>query len=162
LLLAGYAGGSWNGGGGIVSSWAAADPKQRMIGYVTTPSGTQVKPTVSGDVNLDFTVDNADFMKLYANFGRTNAVWGDGDINYDGAVNFVDYQILSLNIGKTATFPAPAPAPTPAPTPPRVPVKTPVKPAAKPTAAAKATAAPIKPAPVQRSVFSSVRLPARP
>jgi hypothetical protein len=101
-------------------------------------------------------VDNADFMKLYANFGRTNALWGDGDLNYDGTVNFVDYQILSLNFGKTATFPAPAP--TPAPAPPRVPVKTPVKPATKPTAAVKTSPATRKPALVQRQVFSSVRV----
>src|SRR5688572_10069540 len=65
---------------------------------------------LSGDVNQDRTVDNADFMALYRNFGQTGRGWAGGDLNLDGVTNFVDYQILERAFGKTLPAPAPAPA----------------------------------------------------
>jgi hypothetical protein len=170
LLLAGYNGGLWNGSGGIVSSWAAADPSQRMIGYIASPGGVLVKPTLAGDINLDLSVNNADFMQIYASFGRADPLWGDGDLNYDGAVTFLDFQILERNFGKTTTGPTSAAQPAAtvqqpplvAPATPAVPIaRPPAKPAVKPVPPAKPPPARKAPTPPQRPVFSSVRVAAR-
>jgi hypothetical protein len=58
---------------------------------------------ITGDANIDGKVDGADFLILYANFGKSNRVWEQGDFDGDMDVDFVDYQLLGLNVGKTAS-----------------------------------------------------------
>ena len=70
----------------------------------TTPGSLRsftVSP-IAGDANVDGKVDGADFLVLYANFGKPGRVWEQGDFDSDGDVDFVDYQVLGLNFGKTA------------------------------------------------------------
>ena len=54
---------------------------------------------IVGDANLDGEVDFQDFLKLSANFGSIDQVWGDGDFNSDTEVNFSDFLVLSENYG---------------------------------------------------------------
>ena len=52
-----------------------------------------------GDTDLDGDVDFQDFLNLSANFGATDAVWGQGDFNGDGGVGFEDFLLLSAAFG---------------------------------------------------------------
>jgi hypothetical protein len=100
---------------------------------------------LTGDVNQDRKVDNADFMALYTHFGQTGAGWPGGDLNHDGVTNFADFQILERAFGKTLPVPsAPLEATAPAPAP--VPVKPTGAPAPKAPRPKPATTAPAAPA----------------
>ena len=65
-------------------------------------------PFVRGDVNLDGTVDLADFGILKSNFGRPGTL-SKGDVTEDGLVNLSDYGVIKANFGNGATA---APEPT--------------------------------------------------
>jgi hypothetical protein len=60
-----------------------------------------VKFTLSGDANLDGSVNLIDFNKLAANFGQGGRLWFEGDFNYDGLVNLSDFNLLAGNFGQT-------------------------------------------------------------
>lgn len=51
------------------------------------------------DVDLNGTVDYADFLVLSKNFGKNDATWSEGDANGDGNVSFEDFLLLSGNFG---------------------------------------------------------------
>src|SRR5438045_7657265 len=57
--------------------------------------------TLSGDANLDATVDTIDFNLLAANFSQSGKYWFNGDFNYDGSVNTIDFNLLASNFGQT-------------------------------------------------------------
>ncbi len=59
----------------------------------------EVLGTRFGDINLDGSVDFTDFLKLSANFGRTDAAFADGDMDADQTVSFADFLQLSNNFG---------------------------------------------------------------
>lgn len=107
--------GAWKGNG-ITSSWAAAAPTSRAIGYAeasrVAPSETWVgenvgttavlvRATLVGDADLDGAVNFFDLTALAAHYGEALAstTWADGDFNYDGAVNFFDLTALASNYG---------------------------------------------------------------
>ena len=53
--------------------------------------------SLTGDVNLDGTVDVVDFLFVSRNFGNRQATWSDGDINCDGGVDVNDFLHVSQN-----------------------------------------------------------------
>jgi autotransporter-associated beta strand protein len=111
LLATGYAGGAWNGAGGIVSSAVATNPGYG-VGYADSadpgnpaglPSGTiEVAFTLLGDADLNHTVNGVDFGILAANFNHGVSRWDQGDFNYDNVVNGVDFGALAANFNKGA------------------------------------------------------------
>ncbi len=56
-----------------------------------------IRPTRSGDLNLDGVVTINDFIALASNFGSTDATWQEGDLNYDGQVTINDFIELASN-----------------------------------------------------------------
>ncbi|HEY1923316.1 MAG TPA: dockerin type I domain-containing protein [Tepidisphaeraceae bacterium] len=109
-LVNGYAGGSWNGTGGIDSSTAAANVGFG-VGYADGADGVvaglssgqiEAKYTRYGDANLDGVVSGVDFTILVGNLGKSVIGWDKGDFNYDGVVSGVDFTLLVSNLGKAA------------------------------------------------------------
>jgi hypothetical protein len=117
LLVAGYAGGSWNGSG-IHSSAAASDPGTalglaeaaalgitNLKGEPVDDSALIIVHTRYGDADLSGTVNLSDFNRLAANFGSIGATWTAGDFNYDAAVNLLDFNLLAAYFGLGAAGP---------------------------------------------------------
>jgi autotransporter-associated beta strand protein len=112
LLTTGYAGGAWNGAGGIVSTAAAANSGSYTLGYADSadvgnpaglPSGTiEISYTLLGDADLNRTVNGIDFGILAANFNKTVSRWDQGDSNYDNIVNGIDFTAMAANFNKAA------------------------------------------------------------
>jgi autotransporter-associated beta strand protein len=122
-IIAGRAGGTWNGHG-ITSGAAASDvvagggTSNTALGYADnsdfgmglTAFGGQtvnsnsllLRYTVLGDANLDGKVDLSDFLSLRHNFGLTsNATWDQSDFNFDGKVDLSDFLILRAHFGQS-------------------------------------------------------------
>jgi fibronectin-binding autotransporter adhesin len=114
-----YNGGGWTGNG-ITSSEAGANHTAHgtALGYVEaadagyangTFSGQSVdgdavlvRYTLSGDSNVDGTVDLTDFTFLAANFNKVGgANWLQGDYNYDGTVDLTDFTFLASNFNQS-------------------------------------------------------------
>lgn len=121
-IIAGYAGGSWNGVGIVSSTAMALDGK--AVGYANAGSvglnggsfgGIGVSTgnillayTLQGDSNLDFKVDSVDFGFFVGNYGKlADGRWDEGDYNYDGKVNSEDFNYIAGNFSQTLTFAAP-------------------------------------------------------
>jgi hypothetical protein len=117
---------------GLTSRLARSDPTTYSVGYangadqsaqdagVTLQSGaplaanqTVVRATLTGDANLDGTVNFFDITQLLGykyNTGQP-ASYTDGDLNYDGVVDFFDIAtLLSANYNTGETFPMAAAA----------------------------------------------------
>jgi hypothetical protein len=60
-----------------------------------------IRPTKTGDLNLDGQVTIADFIDLASNFNSTGATWQEGDLNYDGAVTIADFIDLASNFNSS-------------------------------------------------------------
>lgn len=120
LLRNGYSGGAWDGTGGVRSSIAAGSGGTLSLGFaprsvaasderfrgIDLPTDTSliIALTVSGDANLDSTVDNADFASLAANFGRFSVLWDGGNFNFDGRIDLGDFSILAANFNRSLQF----------------------------------------------------------
>ncbi len=65
-----------------------------------------IQATVAGDTNLDGKVDEADYLNIIANMGRTNSQWFLGDLNHDGVVTADDLAEVTANFGVGAAFAA--------------------------------------------------------
>jgi autotransporter-associated beta strand protein len=115
-LISGYAGGAWNGAGGLDSSAAnalfASGNTHYGLGYADGADGVvsgllagqiEVEYTLYGDANLDGVVNGTDFGILAANFGQQVNNWDQGDFNYDGVVNGTDFGALAGNFGQQAS-----------------------------------------------------------
>jgi autotransporter-associated beta strand protein len=121
----------WSGRG-LTSSLAKANPVTYSVGYayggdqsaqdagITTHGGyslslthTLIRPVLTGDANLDGTVDFFDITQLLGykyNTGQA-ASYTDGDLDYSGTVDFFDITvILSANYNTGQHF-GPASAP---------------------------------------------------
>jgi hypothetical protein len=122
-LASAYHGGDWAGPAGITSSLAIANPAVYTLGYAASadpsaqdaglhvlPGQTLVRPTLTGDANLDGKVNFFDLSQLLGykyNTGQP-ASYTDGDLNYDGVVDFFDIvTLLSANYNSGVSF-APA------------------------------------------------------
>jgi autotransporter-associated beta strand protein len=111
LLATGYAGGAWNGAGGITSSAVATNPGYG-VGYADAAdagnpaglaSGTiEVKFTLLGDADLNGVVNGIDFGILAANFNKGVTGWDKGDFDYNNVVNGIDFGALAANFNKGA------------------------------------------------------------
>jgi hypothetical protein len=116
-LTSGYAGGAWNGTGGINSSSAAATTNTG-IGYAEATDLFTVFPapfagvsvdntavlltyTLYGDANLSGSVNLQDFNRLAANFGASPRRWSHGDFNFDAQVNLQDFNRLASHFGQS-------------------------------------------------------------
>jgi autotransporter-associated beta strand protein len=115
-IVQGYAGGSWQGSGGILSSAAAADPRHLTTlavvqnsmdgtttgnpifttfdGQTVTDSDVLVKYTYYGDANLDGTVDGTDYSRIDNGYLMGLTGWYNGDFNYDGVIDGSDYTLI--------------------------------------------------------------------
>ena len=114
LLKAGYAGGSWNGAGGIdISGPVVIGGFTYGLGYadgadaqhVATglASGTiEIKFTLLGDADLNGIVNGIDFGILAANFNKGITGWDEGDFDYNNIVNGLDFGDLAANFNKGA------------------------------------------------------------
>jgi hypothetical protein len=119
LVIAARNGGAWDGPG-ITS--AQADANRFAVGYAASSaifssfpaafagqtiddSSVLIRFTRYGDANLDGAVNLADFNRLAASFGSSNAPWDDGDFNNDGNVNLQDFNLLAANFGLSAAGP---------------------------------------------------------
>ncbi|MFM7244624.1 MAG: autotransporter-associated beta strand repeat-containing protein, partial [Planctomycetaceae bacterium] len=96
-LSAGFAGGSWSGTSGIVSSAAAeaqAIALARTIGWADGGDGTlTVAFAAPGDTNLDGLVDLLDAANILSAGlydASAPAIWSQGDFNYDATVDILD------------------------------------------------------------------------
>ncbi|MFM8413132.1 MAG: autotransporter-associated beta strand repeat-containing protein [Planctomycetota bacterium] len=128
-IIAGLAGGSWNGPTGITSGAAAAAGGTRAVGYVVEGSGAaRVSFAAPGDTNLDGVVDLLDLLEVLGSNTyetTTPSIWAQGDFNYDGFTDLLDLlAILGSNTYDQGNyFPATAssagglaaPAPVPEP-----------------------------------------------
>ncbi len=106
----GYAGGAWNGSGGITSSAAAlttntalgielnSDGSSALLstfdGQSVTSTDVLIKYTYFGDANLDGVVNGSDYTLIDNGFNNTLTGWRNGDFNYDGVVNGDDYTLI--------------------------------------------------------------------
>jgi hypothetical protein len=128
----------WSGPG-ITSSLARDNPQKFTVAYARYPDQsakdanirladgsvpdsftTLIRATLTGDANMDGTVNFFDLSQLLAykyNSGQSTS-YTDGDLNYDGVVNFFDITALlsaNYNSGETSTGslpPAAAAAPS--------------------------------------------------
>jgi hypothetical protein len=107
----GYNSGAWNGmptgaTGVITSDAARANPNHNTaIGYRDIDNGgaqnaVELIYTLSGDANLDGSVNTIDLQRLLLNFNSPGS-WSEGDFNYDGVVNTTDLQTLLFNFNTT-------------------------------------------------------------
>ncbi len=109
LAAQGFAGGTWNGTTGIVSTTAYLNPTHlTAIGVATgnvvgtieglgvTSTDVVVKYTYYGDANLDGQVSSADYTLIDAGYLSQGAMtgWQNGDFNYDGVINGSDYTLI--------------------------------------------------------------------
>lgn len=116
-LTNGYAGGAWNGTGGIRSSTAAAagntgigyaDTSEIFTSFPATFAGqsvdsttTVLKYTYYGDGDLNGNVNLADFNRLAANFGASPRRWVHGNFDFNSNVNLADFNRLAANFGQS-------------------------------------------------------------
>lgn len=116
MIRSGYADGAWTGPG-INSSIAAADPQTGLgfgeaasifssfpadfLGQSVDNSAVLIRHTVTGDANLDGTVNLADFNRLAENFEQSSVPYSHGDFNYDGTVDLADFNALAGNFGRS-------------------------------------------------------------
>ena len=104
----GFAGGTWSGYGGLLSSTAAADGRHltgvgviangtlytTFDGQPVTPTDVLARLTYYGDANLDGVVNATDYTRLDAGYVGGLTGWGNGDFNYDGVVDGSDYALM--------------------------------------------------------------------
>jgi hypothetical protein len=113
---------------GLTSSIARSNPVKYTVGYANgndassqdarpdvLPGTVLVRPTLTGDANLDGKVDFFDIAQIlgYAYNTGQPASYTDGDLDYNGKVDFFDITLVlssNYNTGETfapvATFPA--------------------------------------------------------
>ena len=119
-LKGGFNGGAWTGNG-ITSSSAAASAgaahktalgiaeatdynssfPATFRGQTIDSTSVLIRYTVSGDANLDGTVNLTDFTILAANFNGSSKRWAQGDFNYSGNVALTDFTFLASNFNQS-------------------------------------------------------------
>ncbi len=108
-IRSGQHGGTWNGTG-LTSSFVAANRVKYNVGYADgadgvvnglAPGQALVQPALTGDVNLDGSVNQADQSQIagrgHFKDGTTNNNWIDGDVNHDGIVDIADIRAITLS-----------------------------------------------------------------
>ena len=84
-----------------------------VTGGVADAAGNVLPPgfnleffSLTGDVNRDRVVSNADLAVITANMNKSGRTYAQGDLNGDGTVNSVDRALVTANLGKTVPVPA--------------------------------------------------------
>ena len=72
-----------------------------LRGQTIDSTSVLIRYTVSGDANLDGTVNLTDFTILAANFNGTAKRWAQGDFNYSGNVDLTDFTFLASNFNQS-------------------------------------------------------------
>jgi hypothetical protein len=57
--------------------------------------------TLSGDANLNKTVDTIDFNLLATSFSQTGKDWFNGDFDYNSTVDTIDFNLLAANFSQS-------------------------------------------------------------
>src|SRR5205807_6077411 len=85
---------------GVTSSLVDAS---HAVGYSIDPNNLVItmRLVLTGDTNLDGTVNFADLLTTAQHYGNANAFWYEGDFNYDGKVDFADLLKVAQNYGKS-------------------------------------------------------------
>src|SRR6185436_133379 len=73
----------------------------KALAVTYTPTSAVVTAAIPGDVNLNGTVDTADFTLLASHFNQTDVGWSEGEFSGNNKVNAVDFNILATNFGKS-------------------------------------------------------------
>jgi hypothetical protein len=116
-LVSGYASGAWNGAG-INSSSAAANAGTALglaessainsvfpasfAGVQVDDTAVLIRYTITGDGNLDGSVDLTDFTYLAANFNAAGVRWWQGDYDYNNSVDLTDFTMLAANFNSSS------------------------------------------------------------
>jgi len=129
MIQYGRNGGTWDRGGGIYTSVAAAQSGYTSLGIAAasdalgiasaatgtwrgeTVKGTStlIAYTYGGDANLDGVINIDDYSQIDGSVAAGGLKgWFNGDFNYDGDVNIDDYSIIDGNIGIQGAPLAPA------------------------------------------------------
>jgi hypothetical protein len=119
IANAANAGPAWSANG-ITTSLAIAQPAKYAIGYAdgnsqsaqdagigVAPGQVLVRPVLTGDVNMDGTVDFNDIIQIlgYKYNINSTASYSEGDIDYSGKTDFNDIiYVLSANYNTGQTF----------------------------------------------------------
>jgi autotransporter-associated beta strand protein len=119
--------GDWKGTTGITSSTAAGNPlgavgyavasdvlpftngtSDTFLGTTVDKSSVLARYTLSGDLNLDGSVDFLDLAKLAQSYNVTDGTrrWATGDVNYDGNTDFLDLAKMAQNYNTALAAPA--------------------------------------------------------
>src|SRR6476646_5958088 len=85
-----------------------------FVGVSVDATAVLLRYTLSGDSDLDKTVDTTDFNRLAKNFA-TSGDWSSGDFNYDDTVDAIDFNLLASNFGQTLPSQPVVPAVLPEP-----------------------------------------------
>jgi len=108
-IIAGRAGGSWDGASGIMSSAAPTfgETSGFAVGYrVAGDTSATVAWASLGDADLDGAVTTADVNAILTsgllNTGISGAIWQQGDFDYDGLLTTADINAL-LTTGRLNT-----------------------------------------------------------
>src|SRR4029078_7596520 len=82
-----------------------------FMGVTIDKSAILARYTLSGDVNLDGSVDFLDLAKLAQSYNVTDGTrrWATGDVNYDGNTDFLDLAKLAQNYNTALAPSAPIP-----------------------------------------------------
>jgi hypothetical protein len=80
---------------------SAADPTHRLA-YTNSGSAVTISLALTGDTNLNGTIDPDDYALLDRSFARSlpDAHWSDGDFNYDGLLDQQDYLLIDTTLGQ--------------------------------------------------------------
>ncbi|MCA9264507.1 MAG: Ig-like domain-containing protein [Planctomycetales bacterium] len=71
----------------------------------------ELKGTLLGDANLDYSVDTLDYAAWYTHWTTGGTAWSTGDFNADGLTDGSDFNIWFVNRFHTATAPPTLPSP---------------------------------------------------
>jgi len=116
LITSGYNAGAWNGSG-IRSSTASVTPGTAVgfaeatdifttfpatfAGQSVDATSVLLRYTLSGDADLNKSVDTVDFNLLAANFGTAGKRWSQGDFNFNTTVDTVDFNLLASKFSQS-------------------------------------------------------------
>ena len=68
---------------------------------VATEGKVSIMYTLSGDANLDHSVNGTDLNAVLSSYNQSDMGWTDGDFNYDGSVNGTDLNAVLSNYNQT-------------------------------------------------------------
>jgi hypothetical protein len=119
-LKQGYANGAWTGNGisSAAATAASSTSTRTALGYAEasevftsfpatfkgqTVDNTSVliRYTLSGDADLNGTVDTVDFNLLAVSFSQTGKDWYHGDFDFSNTVDTIDFNLLASNFSKS-------------------------------------------------------------